>query len=614
MSQPFNKHWSKQRSNSSPMNRISTTIGPVNSKQLPNGRITPNEKHSRGHSNSIPRGNAEDYMNYKTVQRIDATVNEILKTVSSVSVYEYLESSEAWERTSIEGTLFIYKRSSSPFYAFLILNRLSNENLQMQLQQEVLVHTQYPFVLLRKTATDKVYGLSFTDETTCYEVGEELLRVCTSNSQNLENGTSHDLSNKESGRQHLSPSPISDHNSGSSQDGTHSDTQISSTPSHSTSLSVQHRKDSARKQRTTSSRRSSEPVSVNNKGKHRREVSPLSHSKVPNGYPSRSTGKGGNHRRSPNLVSSPEVTRSRSRQEREHNTGDIHGLDHPVSSSPRLVKRLFKTNSEDSTDSQTSETPDVLQNLFANATSSNSFSSTSSRTFSSPSTLKAVSLAEVERQITMEESISTENETNVPETQVTTSSVNTSVLLHPSMFSSPTPVENIAPNGQSGFENRLSPVQTSQLQVNVQPPTPDPATIKPIFPSIPPLVNSPGMRAFPISVQNPIPNHSNTTTPGTVGVVDSTTSDVTHQQRNVEQLSVTPPLLPLSSSSSLMSPMQFSSAPHKSYSEPSKGTEETDIGLTKLQLQQALLYLIKNDAGFIDILHEAYIKSLSNKS
>ena len=368
----------------------------------------------------------------------------------------------------------------------------------------------------------------------------------------------------------MSPSPISDHNSGSSQDGTHSDTQISSTPSQSSSLSVQHRKDSARKQRTTSSRRSSEPVSVNNKGKHKREVSPLSHSKVPNGYPSRSTCKGSNQRHSPNLVSSPEVTRSRSRQERDHNTGDTNGFDHPVSSSPRLVKRLFKTHSEDSTDSQTLETPNVLQNLFANATSSNSFSSISSQTFSSPSTLKAVSLAEVERQITMEESISTEYETNVPETQVTPSSVNTSVLLHPSMFSSPTPVENIPPNGQSGFENRLSPVQTSQLQVNVQPPTPDPATIKPIFPCIPPLVNSPGMRAFPISVQNPIPDHTHsiTTTPGTVGVVDSTTSDVTNQQRNMEQLSVTPPLLPLSSSSSLMSPMQFSSAPHKSYSEP----------------------------------------------
>ena len=368
----------------------------------------------------------------------------------------------------------------------------------------------------------------------------------------------------------MSPSPISDHNSGSSQDGTHSDTQISSTPSHSSSLSVQHRKDSARKQRTTSSRRSSEPVSVNNKGKHRREVSPLSHSKVPNGYPSRSTSKGSNHRHSPNLVSSPEVTRSRSRQEREHNTGDINGFDHPVSSSPRLVKRLFKTHSEDSTDSQTLETPNVIQNLFANVTSGNSFSSTSSQTFSSPLTLKAVSLAEVERQITMEESISTEYETNIPETQVTPSSVNTAVLLQPSMFSSPTPVENIAPNGQSGFENRLSPVQTSQLQVNVQPPTPGPGTIKPIFPSIPPLVNSPGMRAFPIPVHNPIPNHihSITTTPGTVGVVDSTTSDMTHQQRNVEQLSVTPPLLPLSSSSSLMSPMQFYSAPHKSYSEP----------------------------------------------
>ncbi|KAL5014500.1 hypothetical protein ScPMuIL_008770 [Solemya velum] len=45
-------------------------------------------------------------------------------------------------------------------------------------------------------------------------------------------------------------------------------------------------------------------------------------------------------------------------------------------------------------------------------------------------------------------------------------------------------------------------------------------------------------------------------------------------------------------------------------------TKETDslpvAALTKDQLQQALLYLVKNDSSFIDTLHEAYLKSLKD--
>lgn len=40
-------------------------------------------------------------------------------------------------------------------------------------------------------------------------------------------------------------------------------------------------------------------------------------------------------------------------------------------------------------------------------------------------------------------------------------------------------------------------------------------------------------------------------------------------------------------------------------------TEDLPVAaLTKEQLQQALLYLIKNDSSFIDSLHEAYLHSL----
>ncbi len=59
------------------------------------------------------------------------------------------------ERTPIEGTLFIYSRdpATTPTHAhaFLILSKLTNENLVVYLEREMMIHTQPPFVLFKRT-------------------------------------------------------------------------------------------------------------------------------------------------------------------------------------------------------------------------------------------------------------------------------------------------------------------------------------------------------------------------------------------------------------------------------------------------------------------------------
>ena len=63
----------------------------LNGKPMTNGRRSPKGKPDRP-----SKGGAKESINLKTVERIDSGVNSILRTVSCVMVYEYLEDSETW--------------------------------------------------------------------------------------------------------------------------------------------------------------------------------------------------------------------------------------------------------------------------------------------------------------------------------------------------------------------------------------------------------------------------------------------------------------------------------------------------------------------------------------
>lgn len=61
-----------------------------------------------------------------------------------------------------------------------------------------------------------------------------------------------------------------------------------------------------------------------------------------------------------------------------------------------------------------------------------------------------------------------------------------------------------------------------------------------------------------------------------------------------------------------MSPQQFLQAREEGKAD-SQSKKVTDIGLTKEQMQEALVYLIQNDRDFVDQLHEAYRMSLAKR-
>uniref|UniRef100_A0A3Q3FNW8 5'-(N(7)-methylguanosine 5'-triphospho)-[mRNA] hydrolase n=1 Tax=Labrus bergylta TaxID=56723 RepID=A0A3Q3FNW8_9LABR len=83
------------------------------------------------------------------LQRQDPYINNIVDVASQVALYTYNNRGNEWEKTEVEGTLFIYTRLASPRHGFTIMNRLSMENLTEPITKDLDFQLQHPFLLYR---------------------------------------------------------------------------------------------------------------------------------------------------------------------------------------------------------------------------------------------------------------------------------------------------------------------------------------------------------------------------------------------------------------------------------------------------------------------------------
>ena len=67
--------------------------------------------------------------NLAVLKRRDANITRVLDMAGHVVLYQFNEESKAWDRKGVEGSLFVVERGSEPRHQFVVLNRLSSENL-----------------------------------------------------------------------------------------------------------------------------------------------------------------------------------------------------------------------------------------------------------------------------------------------------------------------------------------------------------------------------------------------------------------------------------------------------------------------------------------------------
>ncbi|XP_050369066.1 mRNA-decapping enzyme-like protein [Argentina anserina] len=120
-----------------------------------NGKLTPNLNQQTTKELSLT-----------VLQRIDPCVDEILMTCTHVTLYKLDSNTSQWSRKDVEGSLFVVKRTSQPRFQFIVMNRLSTENLVEDLLGDFECQVQLPYLLYRNAARE-VNGIWFYNAAEC---------------------------------------------------------------------------------------------------------------------------------------------------------------------------------------------------------------------------------------------------------------------------------------------------------------------------------------------------------------------------------------------------------------------------------------------------------------
>ncbi|XP_043943449.1 mRNA-decapping enzyme 1B isoform X4 [Protopterus annectens] len=110
-------------------------------------------------------------MSLAALQRNDPYINSIIDVASQVALYTFSHRVGEWEKTDVEGTLFVYTRSASPRHGFTIMNRLNMDNRTEPITKDLDFQLQDPFLLYRN-AKLSIYGIWFYDKEECQRIAE----------------------------------------------------------------------------------------------------------------------------------------------------------------------------------------------------------------------------------------------------------------------------------------------------------------------------------------------------------------------------------------------------------------------------------------------------------
>ena len=97
------------------------------------------------------------------VRRVDAGVKRIIARAPHVAVYVFDFESNSWVRADIEGPIFLFERSTAPWHSMLVLNRLSQQNMQHFLHGDLELQNQEPYIIFRDPTAEnpQPYGMWF---------------------------------------------------------------------------------------------------------------------------------------------------------------------------------------------------------------------------------------------------------------------------------------------------------------------------------------------------------------------------------------------------------------------------------------------------------------------
>ena len=109
--------------------------------------------------------------NLRVLQRLDSGIVDLAITASHVVLYEFNNGKANWEKKNVEGSLFVTKRSESPRFKLIVLNRSSTENLEVPISSTFQLQNRDPYMIFKDTSRadssgvveEKIRGIWFHD-------------------------------------------------------------------------------------------------------------------------------------------------------------------------------------------------------------------------------------------------------------------------------------------------------------------------------------------------------------------------------------------------------------------------------------------------------------------
>ncbi|KAM6121422.1 mRNA-decapping enzyme 1A isoform 2-T2 [Pterocles gutturalis] len=123
---------------------------------------------------SVSRAGQE--ISLAALKQHDPYITSIADVTGQVALYSFSPKANEWEKTDIEGTLFVYKRSASPYHGFTIVNRLNMHNLVEPVNKDLEFQLHEPFLLYRN-ASLSIYSIWFYDKNDCHRIAKLMTKV-----------------------------------------------------------------------------------------------------------------------------------------------------------------------------------------------------------------------------------------------------------------------------------------------------------------------------------------------------------------------------------------------------------------------------------------------------
>ncbi|XP_037683444.1 mRNA-decapping enzyme 1A [Choloepus didactylus] len=129
---------------------------------------------------SLSRAGQE--MSLAALKQHDPYITSIADLTGQVALYTFCPKANQWEKTDIEGTLFVYRRSASPYHGFTIVNRLNMHNLVEPVNKDLEFQLHEPFLLYRN-ASLSIYSIWFYDKNDCHRIAKLMAEVVEEETQ-----------------------------------------------------------------------------------------------------------------------------------------------------------------------------------------------------------------------------------------------------------------------------------------------------------------------------------------------------------------------------------------------------------------------------------------------